>query len=255
VIALRACKFLAFVLLLAPFAYLLGRLKTFYYFHAFGVGLDLVQMSATDHAVESWFVLQNLLFFALMLWVAIRSRLAWVWCVALFHGLIPIAAHYAFVFEGRAPADWLIQYRHTLLKGIPFLVLLIVWWSYPRLRASLREIRWPYGLATGMLLGLVLTSWAISTAKHFGSFDAQMALRWPERHLTQVRIDAELGAPGSDAELYLLHANPETLVIWDRTDYVDPATHDVRFLLVPRDGVTWIEGRRTFQVQPGSQFL
>ena len=197
-------------------AWFLGRLKILYYFKAFGIGPPSLELNAGDLVFESWFVLQNLLFFALVCWVVLKTRLAWTIPVALGYALLPIAAHYAFM--GGDGWTWLIRYRHTLLKLIPFLLPAIVWVAYPRYRARLKELSSPVAPAGLVLFGIIALSWGISTAKHFGSYDANLALKWPEASLVSVRLDpsveSEIGiAPGG--LLYLLHAGRRQLILWD----------------------------------------
>ena len=169
------------LVLLAAVAYALGWLKSLYYFKAFGIGTGLVDLSWRDLMLESWFVLQNVLFFVVLWWVVLKTRLVWAGFVGLLHALIPIAAHYAFALPGWPAADWLIDYRHTLLKLIPFAVLAVVWWAHRERRPALRELSWPHGSAALALFAVVTLAWAVSTAKHAGSFDPARAMRPPEK--------------------------------------------------------------------------
>ena len=54
--------------------YVLGRLKSFYYYSAFGIDPGSLEIGFWDHLFESWFTVQNLLFLVL-LW--------WIWTLAL----------------------------------------------------------------------------------------------------------------------------------------------------------------------------
>jgi hypothetical protein len=241
---------LAGLLLLAALVPLLGWLKTVYYFKAFGVDPGLVEAGVLDHVRESWFVVQNLAFFFVIWWIALKSRLRWVVAVAVLYSLLPIAAHYAFAANG-VWADALIAYRHTLLKLVPFAVLLIVLAAHAEKRAVLRDPAWPYGRPAAALFCIALASWGISSAKHFGSFDAQQAMREPERFLSRARVDP---APEPRGEWFLIAADADRVVLWRRPgagEGLDP----VRVVVVPRSGIRSLELTRRHQVQPGDRYL
>ena len=255
-VALRCCFWLAALPALAGFAYVLGRLKLSYYFGTFGV--DLPPSIATgDLLYESWFVLQNTLFVMLLWWIALKTREVWVSCVAVFHALLPIVAHYAFLSHERALAAWLIDYRHTLLKLLLFVVLILVWLFHPARRAELRRLTPPLPPAGMALFAIVLFAWGISAAKHFGSYDANLAMLRPDDHLMQVTLYGqdgnEIGDPA--ATLYLIHAGPEWVIVWDPGEFRYGISRVVRILSVPAKGVKRWEGRRGFGVQPGGRFL
>jgi hypothetical protein len=235
----------------------LGRLKLLYYFSAFGVGLGSLDLTFRDQLFESWFIAQNLLFTLLLWWVALKTRALWVTCVAVTHALLPIATHYAFVFHEAPVAAFLIDYRHTLLKLVPFAVLLFVYIFQPRHREALSSLRSPLPRAGNVLLAIVLLSWAVSAAKHFGSYDANLVLRDPATHLSRLRLVLTDRASSLEPppDTYLLHANHQTLVLWDPAGFDYGHSRDVRTLIVPREAVEWIEATRSFDVQPGKRFL
>lgn len=230
-----------------PLAYLLGWLKTLYYFNTLGVDAAWIEQTTGERFVESWFVLQNTLFFALIWWIAIKSRWWPAVALAIVHALIPLASHYAFAFPQSGPAAFLIDYRHTVLKLLPFAALALLWWLRPHSREELKRAHWPHGLPAALLFALIVVSWSLSAAKHFGSYDANRALRWPERHLTAITIHGD--EPVKD-RLFLLHANRDSLVLWDRQ-----ATTEPRIVVVPRSEIDWLESTKEFSVQPGAQFL
>ena len=245
------------VVVLFAVAYGLGWLRSLYYFKAFGVGLGLLDLSWRDLMLESWLVLQNVLFFVVLWWIVLRARLVWAGLVALLHALIPIASHYAFALDGWRAAGWLIDYRHTLLKLIPFTVLAAVWWLHRDRRVALRDLSWPHGRAALALFGVVTLAWAVSTAKHSGSFDANLALRSPDVHLSRVELGpAGVAAPvHGDGNLYLLYADRQVLVVWDRSGFVFGSSRELRVLTLRRRDVEWFEARTIFRVQPGDMYL
>src|SRR5215831_10500673 len=101
-------------------AYVLGWLQYFYYFDTFGIRIAAVELSVQDYLLNSWFVVENVLFFLILAWVVIKTPRWWSFVVGVAYFLIPIAAHYGFFYPGWWGADFLIEYRHTLLKFIPF---------------------------------------------------------------------------------------------------------------------------------------
>lgn len=237
------------------FLWVLGRLKMLYYFGAFGVGLGSLELTPIKFWFESWFVAQNTVFVAMLCWLALKTRIRWVAGLALLHALIPLAAHYAFAFHGSAAAELLIDYRHTLLKLLPFAGLAAVWLFRPGQRRELASLRSPLSPAGSVLFVIVLASWSISTAKHFGSFDANLAMRDPSAHLTRVRLAPGSGIPAAANEYFLLHANRDTLLLWDTGAFVYGESTELRTLAVSRSTVEWVEATRRFAVQPGGRFL
>jgi hypothetical protein len=81
-------------------------LKAYYYFDSFGIGLAAVEMSPQDYLFSSWFVIENLVFFLLLVWVVARAPRWWSVTIAVLYFFIPIAAHYAFL----APNEWPIRF-------------------------------------------------------------------------------------------------------------------------------------------------
>jgi hypothetical protein len=155
-----------------------------------------------------------------------------------------------------AGAAWLIRYRHTLLKLLPFAVLGITWIAHRERRPALRHLAWPHGAAGLTLFVVVILAWSLSTAKHFGSYDAQRALLWPDRHLMRVRVLPRGGAPVPDGDpLYLLHASETSLTLWDAAGHVYGSGRALRVLVLPRARFDWVESLRRPELQPGGQYL
>jgi hypothetical protein len=248
------------ITVLAGVAYSLGWLKTYYYFDAFGIALPALELSVQDYLFESWFVVENLLFFALLLWfVAIRVRW-WTITLILAYGLIPIASHYSFLGQGSLLPSLLIDYRHALLKFIPFAVYGIDWFLRRR-SYSLASWSWPYTSGSLALFLLVTLAWGISTAKHFGSFDANRCQNAPDRFLPRAEVwledESDQGTVTSGAELmYLVYASPSHYFLWQHGDFEfgkqDAAIH---ILILPKSRVRKIETWKAFQIQPGSMFF
>lgn len=225
------------------YLYLLGRLKLVYYYDCFGIDWASLGVGTGDLLFESWFPAQQLLFAALIGWLAVKSRSLPVRFVALLYALIPIAAHYAFLAPPHAAWRFLIEYRHLLLKLVPFATLLALC-AIPRYRRRLADRDPLPHPAIGGLALIVLISWGISTAKHSGAYDANRVVRDPGL-LPRVTIE---GQP----DVYLLHATPRSLIVWDGAG--PGADGELRTLEIPREAGR-IERRKAFHVQPGRQYL
>jgi hypothetical protein len=239
--------------------YVLGRLKLLYFHQAFGVDLASLELALGDYLFESWFTAQNLLFFVLVWWIVLKTRSVWAGCLGVAYALIPLSSHYAFAFPDSWLAALLIGYRHTLLKLIPCAMLAGLWLCGPTHRKALRDLSWPVPPAGRALFALITLAWAVSSAKHFGSFDANRAMQYPGAYLLRVQLgpaaDPSIREASQHDELYLLHANADRLILWDRTGFTYGSTSEIKTLVVPRSAVEWLEGRKQFQVQPGSRFL
>jgi hypothetical protein len=240
-LALRLAAAMAAAVALCAF---LGRLKLLYYYKSFGVDLGLLAPGTGELLFESWFVVQNLLFVLLFWWVALKSRALWVGILAVLHALIPIAAHYAFLAHETAWARFLIDYRHTLMKLLPFAALGLVWLLQSDRREALRSARPPLPAAGMALFALVALAWSISTAKHCGSFDANLVLREPASQLPRVTL------PECDG--FLLRADEERLLLWEPEGFDGG---EIRTRIVPRSEIDEVELVRPHQVQPGNRYL
>jgi hypothetical protein len=242
--ATSAIQATATVITAVAYTYLLGRLKLLYYYDCFGIDWASLGVGPADLFFESWFPLQQLLFAGLIGWLAIKSRSVAVSIVALLYALLPIGAHYAFLAPPNAAWSFLIDYRHSLLKMIPFLILAVLC-LLPEYRRRLARRSPSTHAAVRWVALIVLLSWGISTAKHSGSYDANRVVRDPSL-LPRVTIE---GQPYS----YLLHAGPRTLILWDGQSPSEDG--ELRTLEIPRDSQTRIERRKSFHVQPGGQYL
>jgi hypothetical protein len=138
-------KAVGVVAVVAAIAYSLGWLKTFSYFETFGIGLPTLNMSIQDYLFESWFVLENVVFFVLFSWVlqagfrlGLPNR-AWrvLWCfflsaLAILYLMLPYLTDWA---SGLPEAKLavlncnlanLFSHYYTLLKLSPFLLYALV---------------------------------------------------------------------------------------------------------------------------------
>jgi hypothetical protein len=236
---------------------LFGWLKVLYHYKGFGVDVGLLDLTVSSLLLQSWFVVQNLLYFALLWWVVLKTRLGWTAAVGVLYALVPLGAHYAFAWHDRFAAWWLIDHRHTLLKFVPFAVLGLALLLHAPARRQLRDLSWPYRKSGLALFALIVFSWGISSAKHFGSYDANRAMLRTGQHLSLVRVALRPGTrtelPSSGDELYLLHADRRSLIVWDRAGFVYGHSSELRILVIPRAEAEWFETRRAFEIQPSSQ--
>jgi hypothetical protein len=240
----------------AAVAYALGWLKSFYFYRTFGVNLDLAGLSTQDYLFESWFVIENVVFFLILWWIVLKAPTWWAICLGVAYSLIPIAAHYAFARPQWAVAAVLISSRHTLLKVIPFALLALRYSFGGRtVRASLSTAIWPYGQgALGLCLAIAL-AWAVSAAKHFGSFDALQYLAEPAQYLSAVRVRASTDLPGWDESrmLYFLRKTDSSYLLLDLRQLRD--NRQIGLVVVPLGHVLSLEGSVGHQVQLGNRWF
>ena len=247
------------VAVVSAYAYSLGWLKNFYYYRTFGVQLSALNLTTQDHLIESWFVLENAAFFFLLTWVVVKSNLWWAWVLLAVYFLLPILSHYSFLHVGWPIAAWLIKYRHTILKFVPFTVLIFVsLFDKPSLM-RIRDLSWPFGGIALVVYVIIIMAWSISTAKHFGSFDANRALCFPQDELTRIKMhiaDSSMGQIPSAEQMYLLYSNPRQYWIWDAAGFVYGKEGQVVHVVeIDRDKVGWSEMSKPAQVQPANLFF
>lgn len=243
-------------------AYVLGWLQAFYYFDSFGIRLASVEMAPQDYLLNSWFVVENVLFFLILIWVILKTPRWWSYLIGVLYFMIPIAAHYAFFAPDRWGANFLIEYRHTLLKFIPFsllgAVMLHDWLRGSRPFGNAIEVSWPHGNGLFVLLVIIVAAWSVSVAKHFGSFDANLELRYPSRMLAKVQLRAAPDVVGGAAfeqmsDLYLVHATPTQLFVWNSTGFTFAAPDQkVTIYVIARSKLEWFETSKSFLIQRGS---
>ncbi|MGD9894789.1 MAG: hypothetical protein AB7Q29_06665 [Vicinamibacterales bacterium] len=237
-------------------AYVLGWLKSYYFYRTLGVGLDVAGLSTQDYLFESWFVLENVAFFALLWWVVLAAPTWWAWTLGIAYSLLPIAAQYAFAQPSWLVSALLIASRHTLLKAVPFVFLAVRYFSGSRAtRTALRTVSWPHGQGALALCLTIAVAWAISTAKHFGSYDALQHLQAPEQYMSFVVVQptADLAGWDSARSLYLLRKSETNYVLLDLSRLA--VTHQIGVVIVPVGSVRFIEGAVRRQIQLGNQWF
>jgi len=146
---MRLEKILSALTLFTALAYSLGWIKTSYYFQTFGIGLSSLGFSPQDYLFESWFVLENLVFFLLLSWTVILSRRWWAYAVGVFYLVLPYLSDLAFQYWDRTLAKFLVEHRHSLLKFVPFLLLRSLLLCFGMEESSRMEEARPI-LATGL---------------------------------------------------------------------------------------------------------
>ena len=247
---------------LTAVAYVLGWLQAFYYFDTFGVRLAAVEMSPQDYLLNSWFVVENVVFFLILIWAILTMPRWWTVLLGVAYFFIPIGSHYAFFHPHVWGANFLIEYRHTLLKFIPFGLLIAVGLlngvDSLRRRTSITSLSGPQGRLGFVLVAVLVGAWSVSVAKHFGSYDANLELRYPDRMLSRIRLHLSTEAGEAAAlmqadGLYLVHATPSQLFVWNSEgfSYGQP-NQKVSVYVIARDKVRWFETDKRFQVQRGT---
>jgi len=260
-LSIRLEKLLSWLTLLTAVAYSLGWLKTYYYFDSFGIPLSSLEFSVTDYLFESWFVLENVVFFSLLCWFVIKLPLWWPITIGIIYFFLPVASHYAFLWPENIVAHFLITYRHTILKFLPFALYLAVFIFDRKSFQHFKELSWPYSTAGLVLFIVIIAAWSVSTAKHFGGFDANRAQMTPDNFLPHVTIHFVPGVSNPDEitkaeELYLIHVTPNRYFIWNHKDFIFGGEKaSVNVIVIPKEKVDRIETRKAFHVQPGSLFL
>jgi len=247
-VAFAAASFVAF-------AALVGWLKTVYFFRPFGVSPAALEFGWVSASLASWYVVQNTVYFGAVVWLVVQTRRFALAMVALVYALIPLASHYGFLFYDHAGVRFWVDHQHTWLKLVP--VVLLAGLVLGRLRGSRPDWRWRHGRRGRVLFAIVIGSWGLSAAKHFGSYDAERILHLPEELLPRVELSWKGPPPGdwSEAPLYLLHEDTNRVVVvefragerWKRrTPRVRSIPHpELRQVVVSPPG----------GVQPGGQFL
>src|ERR1700719_2170496 len=91
---------------LTAWAYSLGWLKSWFYFDTFGIGLSSLKIAPQDYLFESWYVLENVIFFVVLLWTAAMIRRLWVRIVAALYFPLPWLVQAAFVHRSWPLANW-----------------------------------------------------------------------------------------------------------------------------------------------------
>ena len=241
---------------LISFAALLGWIKTVYFLKPFGLSTAALDQSWASAALASWYVVQNVVYFAAILWLALQTRRVWLSLVALVYALIPLTTHYAFLGYERAWIRGWVDHQHTWLKLIPTLLLVGV--VVNRVRGRTVDWRWRHGAAGLALAGLVVGSWGLSAAKHFGSYDAERILHRPEELLPRVELSWKDPPPDSwDAgkPVFLLHEDSRVVVAVEFRSGTGWARRTPRIHTISRSELRQVVVAPRVTVQPGGQYL
>ncbi|MGC2465149.1 MAG: hypothetical protein WA517_08130 [Candidatus Acidiferrum sp.] len=224
-------KAVAGISILAAIAYSLGWLKSLFYFETFGLGLPSLDLTVQYYLFESWFVIENLVFFVLLSWVLqacfrleLRNKVFRVlWWIALaglayLYLMLPNYTDRAFSQVKDCAAlqvkwwpmsqAWLPSHYNSLLKFIPFVVygiLAVVIALELRFRRNehpsfgrLQRLEHLLSAQSGhhlVVYSVVVLAWSISLAKHVGVIDAKTRLVCPEQNLSSVAVHLAPNSP------------------------------------------------------------
>jgi len=247
---------LAAVASLASYVALVGWLKTVYFLRPFGLSPAALGPGWPESLFESWYVVQNLVYFTWIVWLVVQTRRFTLALVAVVYALIPLATHYAFLHYDRAWVRWWVDHQHTWLKLVPLLLLAVMVAGWIRGRPL--EWRWRHGAAGLVVLGIVAGSWGLSAAKHFGSYDAERILHRPEELLPRVELSWK-GLPPAGWEagrhLFLLHGDSQTVVVVEFTTGTGWERRTPRVHTIGRGELRHVIVSPRTTVQPGGQYL
>ena len=240
------------LVLAVPYAALLGWLKTLYFLKPFGVSPALTLTGPGAALFESWYVVQNLVYFALIVWLVVQTRRFVLAIVAALYALVPLATHYAFLLYPNSVVRWCVDHQHAWLKLVPLVLLSAVVLAAARGRRV--DPRWRHGATGWVLFGIVVGSWGLSAAKHLGSYDAERVLHRPVELLPGVEL-AWKGTPRNVEAGRLLFSDARTVVVavfpevppWNRGL---PVVH-----MIPRDELALVSVSPATNVQPGGQYF
>ncbi len=260
---LQLRKILPSLTLVAAWAYSLGWIKVSYYFRTFGIGLESIEFSIQDYLFASWYVLENVVFLLLLLWIAAIAQRKWVWGVVGVYLLLPFLTDWSYSHLNSHAWGWLLRWLvavpHSILKFLPFLILGALL-AAKEMRARFKQTSWPHGNFALIAVSIVAIAWSISAAKHFGSSEANDVLRNPPKYLLQAKLHISGPAPTlkpieTRQPLYLLYSSTHRCILLDTADFTfgQRGTH-VKILYVPQEKVELIEGSREIQLDPGRLF-
>src|SRR6267154_316508 len=211
--------------LIATWAYSLGWIKSLYYYSTVGVGLDQLELTPQDYLFASWYTVENVMFFLLLLWIAAISQRPWPWIFVLAYLPIPFLTDWIYGHLDNPICRYLVENPHSILKFFPFTLLIL----------------------------LIAVAWSISAAKHIGSSDAKRVLNNPEAYLMHVHLRfpdnaVELKPIESQPMLYMFSFSAKHCIVLDLADNIVKQQH-IRVLDIPRDSVRLVDG--TFEI-PGA---
>jgi len=260
----KLTKVLSLLTLVGAWAYALGWIKTSYYFRAFGIGLESVEFSVQDYLFASWYAVENVMFFVLLLWVAAIAERLWVYCVVLLYLPLPYLTDLSYSHLDSHALGWLFRLLvgvpHSILKFVPFLILFILVRADKNTLMRFKNSSWSHGTFALVGIATVVIAWSVSAAKHFGTSDANYILRDPAKSLLQVRLHVPENAAAlrpieARRSLYLLYFSQHRCILLDTTNFVfrEPNGH-VNVLYVPSEKIETVDGVRSVQLDPGHLF-
>jgi hypothetical protein len=266
---LKLEKVVSWFTVFTAWAYLLGWLKRYFYFQTFGIGLSSVNLSAQDYLFESWYPLESVFFFVLMLWIAVLVRRIWVRIVAAIFFVLPFLAHAAYIHYDWIIAYWFVHVNQSILKFTPFVVLLLIVVFDRQESSRLLTLSWPYDKLYFVVFVLAIFAWSVSAAKHFGGSDADSVLVCPGKYLSNVTIHVTSGAPDQlrnlelNHNLYMLYASHDSYFLLDGTNFpcvtdrrrLDLSQRNMKLYDVPRARVDWIDDSKKPNADPGALIL
>jgi hypothetical protein len=247
--------------LVAAWAYSLGWIKTTYFIDTFGIGLGSLELTPQDYLFASWYTIENVMFLLLLLWIVALSGRLWPWLFVAVYLPIPFLTEWSYGHLRFRICRYLVDNPHTILKFLPFVVLILMVSIHRESIPRFREASWPHGnFALAMLL-IVTVAWSISAAMHIGGSDAKRALRDPDANLLRVTLQfpdgtKELKSIESENKLYMLYFSPNRCIVLDLAGYdmaayelqkdQDPnkSLSNVRVLDIPRDKLLLVNGVR-----------
>ena len=260
---LKFGKIASYVTVIAAWAYSLGWIKSLYYFATFGVGLESLELTPQDYLFASWYTVENVMFFVLLMWVAALSGRLWPWLFVAVYLPIPFLTEWSYGHLGWGICRYLTENPHSILKFLPFIVLVLMICIHRDTIRRFRECAWTHGNFAFALLLIITIAWSISAAKHIGSSDAKRALRDPEANLLLVNLRStdtatELKWFESNPKLYMLYLSPHRCIVLDLADYdiwedqgKDKSVSYVRVIDIPRQNVRLVYGIRHIQMGAG----
>jgi hypothetical protein len=260
-VELKLTKILSSLTLLAAWAYSLGWIRSFYYFGAFGVGLESTELSVQDYLFASWYTVENVLFFVLLLWVAVIAQRKWVYAIAAVYLPIPYVIDLSYSYLSSpiwgGLVRWFVNVPHSVLKFLPFVLLFVVFGVGKNTRERFKEYSWPHGNFAFVVLSIVVVAWSVSAAKHFGTSDANRILRDPGKYFLRVNPRVSESAPSLKAleyrqSLYLLYYSQHRCILFDTTGFAfGQRDAHVTLFYVPTEKIDMVEGLRAVQLDPG----
>lgn len=227
-------KALTGLTVLAAIAYSLGWLKTLSYFETFGIELPSVDLTIQDYLFESWFVVENVLFFVIFCWVlqaSCRLDLAnnlskgvrFILLVAAggAYLMLPYKTDAAFEHVNRCgQVSYVYSHYYSWLKFAPLVAYLLLVlatmgvlhsqlgaWAgvWPKLWPKLEDLfrlrlRARIRVGNHLLIGFIVVAlgWSISLAKHVGAIDGKDRLLCPANYFPEVVFHL---SPSSPADL------------------------------------------------------